>query len=41
MVGEGKALQVCRRARNKEGERTKKFLISHFTVFRARVKNEM
>ena len=41
MVGEGKALQVYPGARNKEGERTKKFLISHLAVFRAGVKNEM
>lgn len=41
MVGEGKALQVYWEARNKEGERTKKFPISHFVVFGAEVTYEM
>lgn len=41
MVGEGKALQVYQGTRNKESERTKKFLISHFVVFITGVKNEM
>lgn len=41
MVKVGKALQVYWGARNEEDERIQKFLISHFTVFRAADKNEM
>lgn len=40
MVEGGKALQVYCEARNKEGQRTKKFPISHFVVFRAEVTYE-